>query len=98
MASYYIIELQNRDDGQVNSTLTARGTLSNALSYYYDRMSKMVATELYPSVCLCLIDSEGSTIMPNRKIDTCWQPPEPEPEPEPEPDSDGEQEENPENP
>ena len=92
-SSYYIIELQNRDDGVVNSTLTQRSTLNSALSYYYDRMGKMVATELFPSVCLCLIDNEGSTIMPNRKIDTCWQPPEPEP-PEPE----TEEQEEPENP
>ena len=75
---YYIIEIQNRADGQANQTTTQRNTKANALSYYYDRMSKMVATELYPSVCLCLIDSEGNTIMPNKKIETQYIPPEPE--------------------
>ena len=40
MAQYYIIELQNRDDGVVNSTITGRSTLPAALSYYYDRKSK----------------------------------------------------------
>ena len=80
---YYIIEIQNRADGLANQTLTARQTRATALSYYYDRMSKMIATDLYPSVCLCLIDSEGNTIMPNRKIITQYIPPEPEPEEEP---------------
>jgi len=77
---YYIVELQNRDDGIVNQITTARESKATALSYYYDRMSKMVGTDLFPSVCLSLIDSEGNTLMPNRKIQTCYVPPEPEPE------------------
>lgn len=80
---YYIIEIQNRADGLANQTLTARQTKANALSYYYDRMSKMIATDIYPSVCLCLIDSDGNTIMPNMKITTQYVPPELEPEEEP---------------
>jgi len=87
MAQYFIIELQNREDGIVNSSLTGRSTLSAALSYYYDRKSKMIATEVYPSVCLSVIDSDGNTIEPNRLITTCWQPPEPEPEPDEEPEN-----------
>lgn len=79
---YYIVEIQNREDGLANQTLTARQTLANALSYYYDRMSKMIATDIYPSVCFCVIDSDGNTIMPNRKIITQYVAPEPEPEPE----------------
>ena len=89
---YYIIELQNRDDGITNQSTTQRNTKASALSYYYDRLGKMIATELYPSVCLCLIDNEGNTLMANKKIITQWTEPEPEPEPEPEGDGDGEEE------
>ena len=86
---YYIVELQNRDDGVVNQITTARAEKATALSYYYDRMSKMVGTDLFPSVCLSLIDSEGNTLMPNRKIITCYVPPVP-PEPEGEGEGEGE--------
>lgn len=92
---YYIIELQNRDDGITNQSTTQRSTKASALSYYYDRLGKMIATELYPSVCLCLIDNEGNTLMANKKIITQWKEPEPTPEPEPEPEGDGDGEEEP---
>lgn len=53
---YYILENQIRPDGEVNTSTTARTTFSNALSFYYERCSKMVTTELFTSVHLMLVD------------------------------------------
>ncbi len=71
---YHIIEIQRRPDG-INNVLdpVTRNSLSSGLSYYYDRCSKMVATTLYVSVTLILIDSDG-TIIENKKIPTAYQP------------------------
>lgn len=57
---FHIIEIQNRADGINNvQPIETRNSLSTGLSYFYDRCSKMAATELYPTVTLMLIDSEG---------------------------------------
>lgn len=60
---YYIIEIQNRDDGIDNvQSIVARQSLATGLSYFYDRCSKMAGTTLYPTVTLMLIDSWGKVI------------------------------------
>lgn len=71
---YHIVEIQNRDDG-VNNVLdiVTRNTFATALAYYYDRCSKMAATELFPSVTLILIDSNGK-VYENKHITTAYQP------------------------
>ena len=57
---YFTIEIQNRADGVDNvQAIVSRQTLATGLSYFYDRCSKMAATELYPTVTLMLIDSNG---------------------------------------
>jgi hypothetical protein len=71
---YFIIEIQNRADGVDNvQAIVTRQTLATGLSYFYDRCSKMSATELYPSVTLMLIDSDG-TVIENKHLTTAYQP------------------------
>lgn len=74
MIQYLIIEIQNRADG-VNNVLDieSRNSLATGLSYYYDRCSKMAATELYPTATLILIDSNG-TVYENKHLTTSYQP------------------------
>lgn len=69
---YFIIEIQNRADGVDNvQNIVSRQSLATGLSYYYDRCSKMAATELYPSVTLLLIDSDGAVIE-NKHLTTAY--------------------------
>lgn len=71
---YFTIEIQNRADGMDNvQQIVTRQTLATGLSYFYDRCSKMAATELYPSVTLMLIDSDGK-IIKNEHLTTAWKP------------------------
>ena len=69
---YFIIEIQNRADGVDNvQQIVSRQSLATGLSYFYDRCSKMSATELYPTVTLMLIDSEGHVIE-NKHLTTAY--------------------------
>ena len=69
---YFIIEIQNRADGVDNvQNIVSRQSLATGLSYFYDRCSKMAATELYPTVTLMLIDSEGH-VYENKHLTTAW--------------------------
>ena len=69
---YHIIEIQRRPDG-INNVLDiiTRSSLSSGLSYYYERCSKMAATNLYVSVTLILIDSDGE-VYENKCITTAY--------------------------
>lgn len=72
MLQYHIIEIQNRADGINNvQNIESRNSLATGLSYYYDRCSKMAATELYPTVTLILIDSNG-TVYENKHLTTAY--------------------------
>ena len=72
MIQYLIIEVQNRADGMNNvQSIVSRNSLSMGLSYFYDRCSKMAATELYPTVTLMLMDTNG-TIIENKHLTTAW--------------------------
>ena len=74
MLQYHIVEIQNRADGINNvQAIESRNSLATGLSYYYDRCSKMAATELYPTVTLMLIDSNG-TVYENKHLTTAYQP------------------------
>lgn len=74
MLQYHIIEIQNRDDG-INNVLeiVTRNSLASGLSYYYDRCSKMAGTNLFPTVTLILIDSNGK-VYENKHLTTAYQP------------------------
>lgn len=76
MIQYLIIEVQNRADGVNNvQPIVSRNSLSTGLSYFYDRCSKMAATELYPTVTIMLIDSNG-LVIENKHLTTAWVEPE----------------------
>lgn len=66
---YFVTELQARPDGLVNSTITARSSLANGLSLYYDRASKAVTSQQFTGVALTLQDENGSIIL-NEHFDT----------------------------
>ena len=69
---YFIIEIQNRADGVDNvQDIVSRQTLATGLSYFYQRCSTMAATELYPTVTLMLIDSDG-TVIENKHLTTAY--------------------------
>ena len=71
---YYIIEIQNREDGVDNvQPIVARQSLATGLSYFYDRCSKMAGTTLYPTATLMLIDSNGNVIK-NEHLETAYTP------------------------
>lgn len=74
---YFIMELQKRPDGIVNSTITARSSLATGLSYYYDRASKAVTSQQFTSVALTLQDEEGN-IIENKLFETQYVAPETE--------------------
>lgn len=71
---YYIIEHQTRPDGIINTSETSRQTFASALSYYHERYSKMVLTELYQTVSLLLVD-ENLNRIEHATIQTQYQPP-----------------------
>ena len=70
---YFITELDARPDGIINSTITARSSLANGLSYYYDRASKAVTSTQFTGVALTLQDENGSIIL-NEHFDTIYEP------------------------
>lgn len=74
---YYIIELQHRPDGIINSTMEGRQSKNSALSYFHDRFSKMALTTLYKSVSLLLVDENGN-VLEHKIVETMWAEPESE--------------------
>lgn len=73
MEQYYIIELQHRPDGIINQTVTARSSLAMALSYYYDRKSKMVVNTQFTKVAVMVTDSD-LTVIEQDVLETLYQP------------------------
>lgn len=69
---YYVIEIQNRDDGQNNQTTTMRQKISTGLQLFYERCAAAVQTALYPTVTLILIDSNGK-VYENKHITTAYE-------------------------
>lgn len=86
----FLIELDNRPDGETNSSIVGYSTTPIALAEFYKRCGVAVATTLFTSVVLEVCTAEGKVI--DRKIiQTQYVPPEPEPpEPEDEESGDGE--------
>lgn len=70
---YYIIEHDIRPDGIVNTSETGRSTFAAALSYYYDRMSKLVVNTNYKSAHLMLVD-ERLSVVKQDNVATLYQP------------------------
>lgn len=59
---YYIIEHDIRPDGIVNTSETARSTFASALSFYYDRASKLVVSEAFTSAHIMLVDDSINVV------------------------------------
>lgn len=55
---YFVVEMDTKDDGTVNTSITARSTFSGALSLYHDRYSKMCVNDQFTKVALSLVDEE----------------------------------------
>lgn len=55
---HYIIEHNIRPDGIVNTSETGRSTFALALSYYYERASKVVVSENFVSSHLLLVSED----------------------------------------
>lgn len=72
--NYYIFETQTRPDGLINCTTTARQTFASANSFYHDRISKMVMTDLYTKVAVMLTD-ENLRVIERKEVQTLYQPP-----------------------
>lgn len=70
---YYIIEHDIRPDGIVNTSETIRSTFASGLSYYYDRMSKMVMDTNFVSVHLLLTDDQLAVIKQDN-VETQYKP------------------------
>lgn len=60
--AYFIIENQTRPEGEINTSTVIRQSFASALSYYHERFSKMVMTELYTSVSILLLDQDLNVI------------------------------------
>lgn len=73
MEQFYVFELQHRPDGVINQTVTARSSLAMALSYYYDRKSKMVVNTQFTKVAVMLCDS-SLTVIEQDVLETLYQP------------------------
>ncbi len=69
---YFIIELQTRPDGIVNSTITARSSLATGLALWYNRASQAVTTTDFTNVSLTLMDQYGN-IVKNELFETQYE-------------------------
>ena len=59
---YFIVENHTNPDGTVNTETVVRQTFASGLSYYHERYSKMVMTELYTSVSIMMVDADLNVI------------------------------------
>lgn len=69
---FFVIELQHRPEGIINQVITAKNTRTSALSYYYERKSKMLMTTLYTRVAVMVTDS-NLTVIEQDAFDTLYQ-------------------------
>lgn len=72
---YYIIEHDIRPDGIVNTSETGRSTFASALSFYYDRQSKLVLNTDFVSAHLMLVE-ENLAIVKQDDVETQYKAPE----------------------
>ena len=72
---YYIIEHDIRPDGVVNTSETGRSSFASALSFYYDRQSKLVMNTDFVSAHLMLVE-ENLAIVKQDDVETQYTAPE----------------------
>lgn len=68
---YTIIENQVRPDGIINSIKETRNSFATAMSFFYERASKMSVTELYTKVYIIVMD-EALNEIERKELDTLY--------------------------
>ena len=81
MERHFLIELQHRPDGLINSSINSYSTPKATLSMFFQRCAAAVTNTQFTLVSLTIIDAYGSVIE-TRNVETAYVPPEPESEPE----------------
>lgn len=66
---YYIIEHDKKENGEINVSEVGRSSFTGALSYYYERKSKMIVNKEFVSVALMVV-SEDLEIIEKDNIET----------------------------
>jgi len=66
---YMLTEIQNRPDGQANTSIKSYSSFSVGLAQYYQRAAVAVTTTDYTSVVLTLMSAEGD-IVEHKRFDT----------------------------
>ena len=79
MERTYLIELQTRPDGVINSSINTYSTPNMVLSMYYQRCAAAVSSTQFVNVTLMIVDTEGRMLQ-SIKLDTSYVAPEPEAE------------------
>lgn len=78
MENYYIIEHQIRPDGMVNVSEVSRSSYALALSYYHERISKMLVNTEFVLVSVMLVNAKLE-MLSRDEIQTQYVPPKQEP-------------------
>jgi len=79
MERTFLIELQSRPDGIINSSINSYSTFNITLSMYYQRCAAAVTSTNFTSVTLMIVTASGETLY-SIKLDTAYVAPDPEPE------------------
>ncbi len=66
---YMLTEIQNRPDGQANTSIKSYSSFSVGLAQYYQRAAVAVTTKDYTSVILTLTSQDGD-IVEHKRFDT----------------------------
>lgn len=69
---YMLTEIQNRPDGQANTSIKSYSSFSVGLAQYYQRAAVAVTTKDYTSVVLTLTSQDGD-IVEHKRFDTEYQ-------------------------
>lgn len=69
---YMLTEIQNRPDGQANTSIKSYSSFSVGLAQYYQRAAVAVTTKDYTSVILTLTSQDGD-IVEHKRFDTEYQ-------------------------
>lgn len=79
----FLVELQNRPDGQTNNASNFYSSIPVTLATYHQRYAVAITSTQFTSVYLAAMDCEGN-IYEQALVETQYVPPEPEPETTPE--------------
>lgn len=68
---YYVIELDHRPDGVINSAITAKNGFASGMSFFHDRVSKGYASEQFTKVYVTIMD-ENNEIVSQEAVNTSY--------------------------